>query len=103
MSLARLPAELLLGVLNGLDILDFPSLIFAIYPILRHHGIAPPFSIPRIEVMRRRLILPGPLTRGIESLPPELRLHIGRSLDAREKINFVLATWFVIDWDLRGQ
>ena len=99
----RLPAELILDILNGLDILDLASLIFAIFPILRHHRIAPAISMGRIEAMRRRSIPQHARRPGIQSLPPELRLYIGQTLNAREKINFVIATWPIINWDLRGQ
>ncbi|MCJ1480338.1 hypothetical protein MMC06_000493 [Schaereria dolodes] len=102
-SMDRLPAELILHVLSGLDILDFPSLIFAIFAVLRRHSIAPALSMRRIELMRHSSLAPQSPRRGIHSLPPELRLQVGRTLNPREKVNFVIATWSVIEWDLHDR
>ena len=101
--LDALPAELLLNVFDRLNILDFPSLICATFPLLRHHGIVPPTSAREISAMMRaashgRLKAQSTIhscspRTGIGGLPPELRLHLNQYLNTAEKINFAIATW----------
>ena len=102
-SLDGLPAELLLNIVDRLDILDFPSLICATFPLLRYHGIVPPTSSQELSAMMRAAShgrfkpqatnqnQSSPL--GIGVLPPELRLHMSPYLTTAEKINFAIATW----------
>ena len=98
-----LPAELLLNVLDRLDILDFPSLICATYPLLRHHSIAPPMLPQELAEMmaaassgslrRRPRSWPLGQTSGVGRLPPELRASVDRYLTTLDKVSFAIATW----------
>ena len=45
----RLPAEILLNVLNRLNVQDYPALIAAAWHLLRHHGIAPSIATPKLH------------------------------------------------------
>ena len=102
-ALYRLPAELLLNILDRLDILEFPSVISAMFPLLRHHGIAPPILAAERSAMRsaaargrvRQHAIPShPGHRsGLATLPIELLLQTTSYLSTAEKVNFTIATW----------
>ena len=103
----RLPAELILHVLDQVDTLDLPALICAVFGLLRHHNIAPNVSAHEATVMRRvsLSISGGPEMRGrsavsspgLQRLPPELVVQINRHLTTGERVNFAVATWPMID------
>ena len=100
----RLPPELVLNILDFLDLAEFPSLMFAIFHLLRHHGIAPSVPTHRMRSLIRTVrhshsAGPGLNRISYRNLPVELRLQVHRYLNAREKINFLLATWPIFDWN----
>ena len=45
----RLPAEILLNVLNRLDVQDYPALIAAAWHLLRHHDIAASIATSKLH------------------------------------------------------
>ena len=49
LPLYQLPAELMLNILNGISLHDYPALITAAWHLLRHHYIAPSIPTPRLK------------------------------------------------------
>ena len=102
-ALYRLPAELLLNILDRLDILEFPSVISAMFPLLRHHGIAPPILVGELSAMRSAAArgrvcqhaIPCHIGHrsGLATLPIELLLQTTGYLSTGDKVNFTIATW----------
>ena len=47
----QLPAEILLNILSRLSLDSYPSLVAALWHLLRHHGIAPQISTHRLKLI----------------------------------------------------
>ena len=93
----RLPPELLLNILDRLDFVEFPSVILALFPLLRRHGIAPPISDGEHRAMSTaartyRCNIPGQLSH-LASIPFELLLQTARHLTTVDKVNLTIAIW----------
>lgn len=99
----QLPPELILTILDKLDLIVFPAMIIGMYHLLRHHGIAP---LMTTTDLKRFLKCSNPDSqsrskndvihndpKGFYRLPMEIRLDVYKHLRARDKINFVLATF----------
>jgi hypothetical protein len=120
---ARLPNEILLEILEPLNVLDFTSLVPALYPLLRARNLAPtilPVEARKMMSLRRvwewdstvgntrprtttwrwvssvAMSVPVFVTT-IRSLPPELILHMSDYMSTQDKINFAIAT---LEWGL---
>lgn len=99
----QLPPELILAILDKLDLIVFPAMIIGMYHLLRHHGIAPLMSSLDLKRFLKCSNPDGPPRskddvshndpQGFYRLPMEIRLDVYKHLSARDKINFVLATF----------
>ena len=90
----RLPAELILNILETLDTFTLSNFAVGASHLLWCHGIIPNNAARRLESVRNDSRNGGSRTRigaGTRSLPPELWLNIGRTLGFMDKISFILA------------
>lgn len=99
----QLPPELILTILDKLDLIVFPAMIIGMFHLLRHHGIAPLMTSFDLKRFLKCSNPDGPPRskddvshndpKGFYRLPMEIRLDVYKHLSARDKINFVLATF----------
>lgn len=87
----RLPAELILDIIDLLPPEAFINFAFANYPLLHAKGMAPALSRIRIEYIQERTRIPAlfPLFR----LPAEITLEIMHHLKPIDIMRFVLANY----------
>ena len=87
----RLPAELILDIIDLLPPEAFINFAFANYPLLHAKGMAPALSRVRIEYIQQRTRIPAlfPLFR----IPAELTLEIMHHLKPIDIMRFVLANY----------
>lgn len=87
----RLPAELILDIIDLLPPDAFINFAFANYPFLHANGLAPALSRERIEYISNRTNIPAlfPLFR----MPTEIVLEIMRNLKPIDIMRFVLANY----------
>lgn len=89
----RLPAEMLLSVLEHIDLVSFPAFLIATLHVLRVRGVAPRYPSAMLQIM----LLPEEATAAqsasLQTMPQELLLAIGQTLTPNEKIHLVLATY----------
>lgn len=108
----QLPAEIILAILDKLDLIVFPAMIIGMFHLLRHHGIAPPMtttdlksflicSNPDGQSHPKNEVSPND-PKGFYRLPMEIRLDVYKHLSARDKINFVLATFEIPTDDIES-
>ena len=108
----HLPPELILKIVDQLDLIEFPAMIIGMFHLLRHHGIAPSMPTADLKIFLK-CSNPSPRSRsnsdltnvprkGFHCLPIEIRLHIYQHLNARDKINFVLATFHIPTDDIES-
>ena len=86
-----LPQELIWDIVDYLPPEAFINFVFANYPLLRHHGLAPALSKPRIDYLTNRTRISSffPLLR----LPTEIMLQVIRYLKPLDVMKFVVANY----------
>ncbi|KAL8963870.1 MAG: hypothetical protein Q9183_004888 [Haloplaca sp. 2 TL-2023] len=91
-SLYRLPAEILINVVDRIDLVSFPNMMIALFHLLRKHGMIPsyPSSMIHDVVLRHDPKDPNAICLG--TMPKELLLAIGQNLTTTEKVHMTLAT-----------
>ena len=90
----RLPAELILTILETLDTFTLSNFVVGASHLLWCYGIIPRGAARQLESVRNGNRNGSNIARiraGTRALPPELWLNIGRTLGFRDKINFILA------------
>jgi len=97
-ALYGLPAEMLINILDQLDMVDLPAFVAAAYPLLRHHGLAPPLAPRGFTWMERPrysafALATSSILVGIRYLPLEILVHVTRHLSVTDKIRFIIANW----------
>jgi hypothetical protein len=87
----RLPAELILDIMDLLSPEAFINFAFANYPFLHANGLAPALSGVRIDYIANSTRIPAlfPLFR----LPAEITLQIMRNMKPIDIMRFVLANY----------
>jgi hypothetical protein len=87
----RLPAELILDIMDLLSPEAFINFAFANYPFLHANGLAPALSGVRIDYVANSTRIPAlfPLFR----LPAEITLQIMRNMKPIDIMRFVLANY----------
>jgi hypothetical protein len=87
----RLPAELILDIIDLLPPESFINFAFANYPLLHSYGLAPALSRDRIDYItsNTRITALFPLI----NTPPEIMLQIMRNLKPIDTIRFVFANY----------
>ncbi len=98
-ELSGLPVEILLCISDHLDLLDLTPFLKAIHTILESHGMAPSAVAQSMLPMKLNTSKGKPAEQakrpprgvGIQNLPPELRLHLGKHLTTMDKVNFAIA------------
>ena len=97
-GLYGLPAEMLINILDQLDLVDLPAFVAAAYPLLRHHGLAPPLAPLGFTWMERPrysafALATSSILVGIRYLPLEILVQVTRHLTVTDKIVFIIANW----------
>jgi hypothetical protein len=87
----RMPAELILDIIDLLPPESFINFAFANYPFLHASGLAPALSRVRINYIQHRTRIPAlfPLFR----LPAEITLQIMHHLKPIDMLRFVMANY----------
>ncbi|KAL8709821.1 MAG: hypothetical protein Q9220_005437 [cf. Caloplaca sp. 1 TL-2023] len=88
----RMPAELLSNILDRVDLVNFPSLMIAMYHLLRVKGFIPAYPTEMVKMLLLREEDGNTESTSLSNMPKELLLAIGQTLTTYEKIHMVLAT-----------
>lgn len=91
--LYRLPAELLINIVDRVDLVNFPALMIAIFHLLRKRGIVPTYPTDMLQLVLLRQGDGDANATSLATMPKELLLAIGQTLTTNEKIHMVLATY----------
>lgn len=86
-----LPHELILDIIDLLPPDSFINFVFANYPLLRLHGLAPALSSARVSYLVRQTRIPTHFQ--LLPFPPELNLQVLRYFRPLDLMNFVMANY----------
>ena len=89
-----LPAELVLDIVDLLPSDALINFIFAIYPLLRSHGLAPTLSAARLAYLVRQTRTPTHFQHfQLLPFPTEITLQVLSHVRPNDLMNFVLANY----------
>ncbi|KAL8947384.1 MAG: hypothetical protein Q9222_006330 [Ikaeria aurantiellina] len=88
----RLPAELLANILDRIDLVNFPSFMIATYHLLRVKGFIPAYPTEMLKMVLLREEEGNTDSTCLGTMPQELLLAIGQTLNTHDKVHMVLAT-----------
>ncbi|KAI4260778.1 MAG: hypothetical protein L6R42_003906 [Xanthoria sp. 1 TBL-2021] len=91
--ICRLPAEMLLNILEHIDLISFPAFLIASLHVLRAGGVAPAYPSAMLQIMLLPMEATEAQSASLQTMPQELLLAIGQTLTPNEKIHLVLATY----------
>jgi hypothetical protein len=97
-----LPAELILGIIQCMNVDTFVNFALAYYPLLRCHGIAPPLSIATyLRIVERDSVHWRREATGLvpqNALPAELSFNVFRYSTPTDRLSYILSSCRLINW-----